>query len=189
MDGLTFNPNASHLDLLLDSVYSQHKILPIEADKISSGIGKCLLVFIISLELGCGNLIDSFQEYDLVDDRLPFSLGQLVNTLSRMKLPDANTRAQQFSGNQWPYLPMRFQINSSSICPPNNVILIQRKLPINARGGIATLWQIAVHEAFVDQELCQNVLHAKIDDTLDALQDVRIDLYGYINTYSPRTVL
>ncbi|KAL8716475.1 MAG: hypothetical protein Q9225_006202 [Loekoesia sp. 1 TL-2023] len=155
------SPFASRLDLLLDSVYSEMTIVPIEADAISSGSQECLLVFSMLVELGHGYLIDRFQKYGLTDSRLPFDLKQVKDYLIRMAWPNADELAQVFWKTQWAYLPMRFEYGFSCVCPPQNVIPIQRRQRVNDKGAIAELWQVEVPEAFVGHKLRQMSSNAR----------------------------
>ncbi|KAG8525536.1 uncharacterized protein KY384_009180 [Bacidia gigantensis] len=163
------NPNASHLDLLLDFVYAQKIIVPVDADKVSDGSQKCLLVFSILLQIGHGDLIDKFQERGLIDSRLPFERAQVVDTIVQMGVQDAQEIAQQFSEKQWAYLPMIFQYGARLVCPPQMIVPIHQKQRINTKGGIATLWHIVVLEAFVDQALREVASNARYDDPSDHL--------------------
>ena len=170
------NPIASHLDILLDYVYAQNFMVPINTVKVSVGSQKCLLVFSILLELGHGYLIDKFQQHNLTDDRLPFALAQLEDTMAKMELIGVDWLARKFSEKQWAYLPMHFEYGASFVCPPQRIVPIHQRQRINDKGGIATLWRVVILEAFVDHDLRQVASNARYNESSDFL--------GYVSTIS-----
>lgn len=161
--------NASHLEILLDRVYSRDMMVPIEASAISTGAHSSLLVFSILLELGYGHLIHLFHRYDLTDRRLPYQTAELRAVLDRVEVSGESGLAERFTEKQWAYQPLQLQYRVSLDCPPEMVVPIHQRQQINAKGGTATLWEIVVLEDFVNDELREVAANARYNDSSDNL--------------------
>jgi hypothetical protein len=62
---------------------------------------------------------------------------------------------------QWRFCPAMFDLHMTNEYVKFRIIPIHRRHTINNKGGTARLWQIAVHEEFVSQELRQVVSKSK----------------------------
>ena len=69
---------------------------------------------------------------------------------------------------------MQFDYGASFVCPPQRVVPIHQRQRINDKGGIATLWQVVILEAFIDHDLRQVASNTRYDDPKDFL--------GYVST-------
>ena len=140
---------------LLRAAYSQRTSpgLPREVAQLPNGKRSALLVFAILLELGSGELIDSFLRNDL-DNGLPIDLLQLRTKLVKfLPITKANDLAERFNQEQWRYCAATFNLGMGKDYGRKRIIPICAKEQINDKGGTADLWWIQVHEDFVGEEL------------------------------------
>ena len=157
-------------EALLWAAYRQadHIALPINARQVRRA--ESLLVFSILLELGRGNLIDTFHRAHLVD-RLPTDLATLEARLSRTKMAEADAKivADAFDKKQWRYCPPKFRLEHREDYLPNEIVPISKKEAINTKGGTATVWQVAVLEEFIEKDLRDAVPTSAFIDPTDGL--------------------
>jgi hypothetical protein len=157
-------------ETLLWAVYmpEDHINLPISPRQVRRSDTYALLVFSILLELGHGNLIDTFHHVHLVD-RLPIDLATLESRLKRSKLSEADALnlADNFDQIQWRYCPPKFRLEHREDYRPTEIVPIFKKEAINTKGGTATVWQIVVLEEFVEKDLRDAVPTSKFNTTDD----------------------
>jgi hypothetical protein len=142
----------THTQRLVEYAYHKsHDWAPISHAKISrQGSDCCVLVFCILLDLGKGELIDTFAKKNLVDQQLPISLADLEEQLK--SLDGGSELAKRFNQRQWRFNPARFGLDMEKEWTEHKIIPICRKEHLN-EGGTAHVWQISVQEEFVEDDL------------------------------------
>jgi hypothetical protein len=159
-------PQATYLDLLVESAYSDVFIVPVDPWQISYRKKPSLLVFSLLLELGRGDLIQHFLRKDLTDNKLPFSKVSLEQASPSGSANDVNFMAQVYE-KQWAYCPLKFQLDMGLDLPASTIIPIQQKRRVNSKGGSSIIWDITVPEEFVGETLRQAATPTKIMDFSD----------------------
>ena len=161
---LTQSGDDTHADRLLNRVaYSQLDLRsqPIYPDRFRPSSGCCLLVFCILLQIGRGNLIDTFTKKDKVDKALPLKRDDIQSIFEAAKGCDEDL-VTQFLEQQYRFCPARFDLHMTREWDRQVVIPLHSKVPIK-EGGTASLWHIDVSEEFVGQSLREVASKSRFD--------------------------
>lgn len=153
--------------------------LPIHVEQFSPGEDCCILVFSILLELGKGEFVHICQRQNIVDRHLPMDSRSLRRKLAKESIPNPEELAIKFDDLQWRFCAAKFNLDIDRDHVKNVIIPICSKEMINAKGGTAQLWQIAVQEEFVGSKLKEAVSSSGFDDPRDN--------FGYVGQHRART--
>ncbi|KAI1370250.1 hypothetical protein F4677DRAFT_457997 [Hypoxylon crocopeplum] len=151
--------------LLLTEAYKRNSsyIYHLNSADISFGENRCLIVFAILLELGCGHLIHVFQRHKFVDERLPElpDAESLLRELSRGRIGNVNEFWTSFQEKMWLYYPCRlkFRMSNTFLDPGRGrwIMPFCKRQPVNMKGGTAQVWEVVVPEPLVPHSLAEVV--------------------------------
>lgn len=157
--------------ILLDFAYSQYRINDIDWKTLSDRSNSCVIVFALLLKLKYGHLVHIFKRVNLNDRNLgalsQSSENHLIEELQRNYYTEdkASDIARQFAQLQWAYAPVKFDLGLDQNYDCRSVFPFCRKEVINERkGATANLWQVAVREHFVEENLRAHVEGTKYED-------------------------
>jgi hypothetical protein len=139
---------------------------PINVHQITQGASEALLTLCILLELKQGSLLHHFHQCEIVDQRLPLGLTELQDSVENAlksagysgidATQEASNLAKRFDEEQWKYLAPTFTLDQGAqYLSPCVLPFIDRRL-ITSKGATAKVYEIAVPEYFVDEDLRQS---------------------------------
>lgn len=151
------------LEELLKEVYDDEPHKALRIDKILQGRTRCLVTFCILLEIGSPDLLGPFQSAGLFDGSLPMTRASLENRVQgalehagRFDLEKAASLTKAFNEKQWKYFPIQLSMVGQRWDGPCVMPFIDRQL-ITDKGGTSTVYQVAVPETFVADDIKRKV--------------------------------
>lgn len=161
----------TNVHTLLEAVYKEATITPLDTKRIVQGHSQCLFTFCILLEMNHANLIHIFYQNSIVDAILPLDERALQvkikNALSHIVKQDEATQqaqvlAQDFNKLQWKYFPARFEYGEGKgYGPPMVFPFIDRHL-IADKGGTSKVYEVAVPVSFLDKDLRSRCMKGQV---------------------------
>jgi len=139
------------------------------------GNNPCIIIFSILLEIGWGDLIHRFRNFEKFDKSLPFRKSDLESYIREMatrphrlrrRIPNPDDVSAKFFEAQWKFCPVKFTGEEQDISS-HSIIPIHRKELITEKGGTAKLFQIEVLSEFVVgnlREAAENFKYLPIDN-------------------------
>ena len=149
----------SNADRLLSEAYDGRvwAFLPITASKIcDGGDDRCAVVFSILLEIGLGHLIHGAQQKEIIDKFIPMSLADLKAKFEDIDPVNGVKLAERFDQAQWKFRPVVLRWDMDKEYQEQHYLPFCRKKEIG-KGGQARVFQVAVQEDYVDNELCRRL--------------------------------
>lgn len=121
----------------------------------------CIIIFSILLKMDRGCLVHLFRSQQKFDHNLPIHVRDLNQMFYTMLEParehnihlDPTALAHEFDDLQWQFCPAKFELGEEQIFHHKQIIPIIEKSKLSESGGTAVLWQIAVLEEFVADNL------------------------------------
>ncbi|EXJ80449.1 serine/threonine protein kinase [Capronia coronata CBS 617.96] len=188
--GRKANQETKNVGRLLRELHHRKAHKPMFYDS-SDTIASALLVFGILLELGHGDLIHVFRRANIVDQHLlsaphfyPNVLDELQkDELLRDSLSPTKVKAiiDDFDRKRWSYTPVTINYKMSmSLHGGNRVLPFLRKESINGKGGTAEVYQILIHEDYVNDAMRKAIIESRFYD-----KDLGWCYQLALKTYSP----
>jgi hypothetical protein len=163
-----FGEKASNADRLLREVFNRSQARVFIPNIDFDTVDRCYLVFSILLEIGHGDLIDYFRELIKTDQTLDsahFQYKYLEKDLISAKVGNAKDIIDRFDNVRWSYLPPKFKLGFDGRFHDRRQILpFCKREPITEKGGTAQLWQVAIEEDHVQQDLRYPIERSKFKD-------------------------
>lgn len=157
--------NTTQARRLLDYAYRHWREYgrtdPMPTQKLFDPSMGCICIFSILLEMDRGCLVHFFRRQQKFDHNLPIHVQDLNQIFYAMLKParehdihfDPKVLAREFDDLQWRFCPAKFELGEEQIFLHQQVIPIIEKSKLSESGGTAVLWQIAVLEEFVADNL------------------------------------
>ncbi|KAF2114185.1 kinase-like domain-containing protein [Lophiotrema nucula] len=145
--------NADRLLLEAYNVKGWSSFLPISTSKIcDGGHDRCAIVFSILLEIGLAHMIHDVQKRGIIDQFVPMSLADLKSKFSDIDPSNGIRLAELFDRAQWKFRPVMMTWDMDREYQEQHYLPFCRKTEIG-KGGQARVFQIAVQEDYVDNDL------------------------------------
>ncbi|KAH7128547.1 hypothetical protein B0J11DRAFT_273614 [Dendryphion nanum] len=155
-------PNARRLLIEIHDKMKKHRVFPfpVKHQSILEGRNCCILVFCVLLELGCGELIDIFQDAGVYDSSLKFALpSSLSETLQSNHISHVADLLASFEERKWSYLPLDLRLEMDENFERQNfVIPFCRRRQVNDKGGTASVFHVLIQEKFIEDPDLKNAL-------------------------------
>jgi hypothetical protein len=153
---------ASNADLLLKEVfdYSTRGIPP-------RTISHSELVFSALVEINRGDLVKVFQEpiNDATLWQADYHYSNLRDGLKRVGIKDFDSVIKQFDAVRWSYCPPTFRLGIHKHFNGGRWILpFCRRKEITEKGGTAQLWQVAIQQEHIEEDLRNAIERSKYMD-------------------------
>lgn len=168
MKRIEVRQKGSNAERLLREVFerSQARTFP---PIIESNTGDhCYLLLSILVEINHAELIDFFRELKITDSKLDiahFHYDWLRKDLTNAHISDATAIIDRFEAARWSYLPPKFDVGFDERFHGGKWILpFCKREPITEKGGTARLWQVAIQEDHVQQDLRRSIERSKFKD-------------------------
>jgi hypothetical protein len=170
---------------LIDYAYCQWpgypRTNPMSTDKLFDQSMGCIIIFSILLKMDRGCLVHLFRSQQKFDHNLPIHVQNLNQIFYTMLEParehnihfDPTTLANEFDELQWQFCPAKFELGEEQIFHHKQIIPIFEKSKLSESGGTAVLWQIAVLEEFVADNLAAVVEKSRYHEPGDEQGYVR----------------
>jgi hypothetical protein len=150
-----------------------------------------VLVFATLLQQKLGHLIDIFRG-GYIDDTnmMDFSKyrDELRNELRRC-FPEPDEIIAKFEKARWAFYPVELRIDLRDLVEHERILPFAKRVPVNGKGGTATVFQVAVWQDLLRDELRQILQPALYEDAVYGpvrFKSIKNDIHCYPN---PSTVL
>ncbi|KAL2405854.1 hypothetical protein ABEF95_000368 [Exophiala dermatitidis] len=137
---------------------------------ITTGKNKSILVLSILLEMGCGDLIVTFREANIVDSALAHAPYYEQHLFPKLKTAlgseeEADSFMKEFYQRRWSFIPVCIDYNMSpTLQSGDHVLPFLKKESINTKGGTAEVYQVLIKEDYIGDNMRRAIEKSKFYD-------------------------